>query len=396
VEWIGVVERAQWHHSGSGADHEHAVLARQRRTRQHKLAGEFNNLICAHLAPRFPMLAVAVKRDRTADWQEWPAALFVVLDPKLLIEQPPPDHDRLAGKFGINLGGHARDRQAAVDADQAPLGLAREDGCNQCRLLPEQRQQEEAVGIAVCVRHAAYIREHDMRFWLAAVLGALMPTLAAAQPATRPVVGELFTSEGCSSCPPADAKVAELARTRPDLLLLTFHVTYWNNLGWHDPYSFDAATERQRRYVALGASPEVYTPALIVDGKLDAVGSDAATVDHTLRQAALSQETAAPIDLQRGPTGLTVSVGAGTGNGTLLLIGYDRLHRTPVVRGENGGRTLEEANIVRSMSVLNTWSGKPVRLQVPYPAGQEVAVLLQRDDGHIVGAAVAHASSPAS
>ena len=64
-----------------------------------------------------------------------------------------------------------------------------------------------------------------MRFWLAAAIGALVPTLAAAQPATRPVVGELFTSEGCSSCPPADAKVAELARTRPDLLLLTFHVT---------------------------------------------------------------------------------------------------------------------------------------------------------------------------
>ena len=87
-----------------------------------------------------------------------------------------------------------------------------------------------------------------MRFWMAAAIGALVPTLAAAQPATRPVVGELFTSEGCSSCPPADAKVAELARTRPDLLLLTFHVTYWNNLGWHDPYSFDAATQRQRRY----------------------------------------------------------------------------------------------------------------------------------------------------
>ena len=69
------------------------------------------------LAPRFPVLAVAVERDRAADWQEWPAALFVVLDPKLLIEQPPPDHDSLAGEFGINLVGHARDRQAAVDAD---------------------------------------------------------------------------------------------------------------------------------------------------------------------------------------------------------------------------------------------------------------------------------------
>jgi hypothetical protein len=241
-----------------------------------------------------------------------------------------------------------------------------------------------------------------MRIWpaatigVAAAIGALVPTLVVAQPAARPVVGELFTSEGCSSCPPADARIADLARTRPDLLLLTFHVTYWNHLGWRDPYSFDAATERQRRYVALGVSPEVYTPALVVDGKLDAVGSDGAAVDHTLRQAALSQETAAAIDVHRGSAGLTVSVGAGTGNGTLLLIGYDRLHQTSVGRGENSGRTLEEANIVRSMSVLGTWSGTPVRLQVPYPEGQDVAVLLQRDDLHIVGAAIAHASSPAS
>jgi hypothetical protein len=235
-----------------------------------------------------------------------------------------------------------------------------------------------------------------MRFWLAAAIGVLMPALAAAQPAGRPVVGELFTSEGCSSCPPADAKIAELARTRPDLLLLTFHVTYWNYLGWHDPYSFDAATQRQRRYVALGVSPEVYTPAFVVDGKLDVVGSDPAAVDHVVRQAALSEETAARVNVQRGAAGLIVSVGAGTGDGTVLLIGYDRLHETHVGRGENSGRTLEEANIVRSMSVLTEWSGKPVHLQVPYPPGQDVAVLLQRDDGHIVGAAVMHASSPAS
>jgi hypothetical protein len=235
-----------------------------------------------------------------------------------------------------------------------------------------------------------------MRFWLAGAVGILVPTLAAAQPAARPVVGELFTSEGCSSCPPADAKVAELARTRPDLLLLTFHVTYWNYLGWRDPYSFEAATQRQQRYVALGVSPEVYTPALIVDGKFDAVGSDGPAVDHTLRQAALSEETAAQIDVQRTPAGLTVLVGAGSGTGTLLLVGYDRLHQTAVGRGENGGRSLTEANIVRSMSMLGAWSGKPVRLQVPYPAGQQVAVLLQRDDGHIVGAGVARPGSNSS
>ncbi len=129
-----------------------------------------------------------------------------------------------------------------------------------------------------------------MRSWLVAAIGLLAPSLAVAQPAPRPVVGELFTSEGCSSCPPADAKIAELARTRPDLLLLTFHVTYWNGLGWRDPYSSEAATQRQRRYVALGVSPEVYTPALIVDGKLDAVGSDGAAVDQTLREAARGQK----------------------------------------------------------------------------------------------------------
>ena len=235
-----------------------------------------------------------------------------------------------------------------------------------------------------------------MRFWKAAVIGLLAPTVAASQPVKRPVVGELFTSEGCSSCPAADAKIAELARTRSDLLLLTFHVTYWNYLGWHDPYSFDAATQRQRGYVALGVSPEVYTPAFIVDGKLDAVGSDAAAVDHTLRQAALFQETAAQIDVQRTPAGLAISVGAGIGNGTLLLIGYDRLHQTHVGRGENSGRTLEEANIVRAMSVLGGWSGKAIHLQVPYPAGQEVAVILQRNDGPIVGAGVAGAASGSS
>lgn len=235
-----------------------------------------------------------------------------------------------------------------------------------------------------------------MHSWLTAAIGLLAPTLAAAQPAPRPVVGELFTSEGCSSCPPADAKVAELARMRPDLLLLTFHVTYWNSLGWHDPYSFEAATQRQQRYVALGVSPEVYTPAFVVDGKLDAVGSDGPAVDHALRQAALSEETAAPIEVQRSTAGLTVSVGAGSGAGTLLLVGYDRLHQTAVGHGENSGRTLTEANIVRSMSVLDAWSGKPVRLQVPSPAGQEVAVLLQRNDGHIVGAGIARPASNSS
>ena len=207
-----------------------------------------------------------------------------------------------------------------------------------------------------------------------AAMALLAPALAVAQPPSRLVVGELFTSEGCSSCPPADAEIAALARTRPDLLLLTFHVTYWNSLGWQDPFSFEVATQRQRRYVALGVSPEVYTPALIVDGERDAVGSDPAAVERTLNKAALQAQTATSIELQRGPAGLTVSVGAGTGRGTLLLISYDRLHRTHV------GRSIEP---------IAAWSGQPARLLVPGPAGEEVAAILQRDDGRIVGAGVA-------
>ncbi|MBN8872942.1 MAG: DUF1223 domain-containing protein [Rhodospirillales bacterium] len=232
-----------------------------------------------------------------------------------------------------------------------------------------------------------------MRLRLLAALGLLAPTFAMAQPVERPVVLELFTSQGCSSCPPADAKVAELARTRPDLLPLTFHVTYWNGLGWRDPFSLDAATERQRHYVALGVSSEVYTPALVVDGTLDVVGSNPSAVDRAVRQATSSQETAADIEIQRGSKGLTVLVGAGTGQARLLLIGYDRLHRTQVGRGENRGRTLEEANIVRSIQVLGAWSGKPIALQAPLPEGEQVAVLLQRADGRIVGARVAHGTS---
>src|ERR1700722_8976504 len=139
------------------------------------------------------------------------------------------------------------------------LTVAAKMGVTKAVSFPNEDSKKRRSGSQSASAMPSYIQEHDMRFWLAAAIGALVPTLAAAQPAMRPVVGELFTSEGCSSCPPADAKVAELARTRPALLLLlTFLVTYWNSLGSHDPYSFDISTQRQLLYVALGVSPEVY------------------------------------------------------------------------------------------------------------------------------------------
>src|ERR1700740_3591459 len=97
--------------------------------------------------------------------------------------------------------------------------------------------------------------------------------VASAGAGERPILVELFTSEGCSSCPPADALLAELAG-RPDVLALSFHVDYWDRLGWKDPFSSPAATLRQQRYAELLGLAAVYTPQIVIDGKWQTVGSD--------------------------------------------------------------------------------------------------------------------------
>ena len=224
--------------------------------------------------------------------------------------------------------------------------------------------------------------------WLIGIV-CLLPALAGAQPPGRPLVVELFTSQGCSSCPPADAIVAGLARTRPDILPLTFHVTYWNSLGWRDPFSLEAATERQQRYVAQAVSREAYTPALVVDGRHDVVGSDEAAVQAGLARGQADLRMSAPVAVAIAPSGdgLAITVGAGAGQGSVVMLGYDGQHRTQVGRGENSGRTLLEANIVRSIGVAGTWSGSALRLPVQRPAGEKVAVIVQADDGRILGAA---------
>ena len=222
---------------------------------------------------------------------------------------------------------------------------------------------------------------------LSLAVASLLPACAVAQTLKRPVVLELFTSQGCSSCPPADMLVDELARTRPDLLPLTFHVTYWNNLGWEDPFSFQAATDRQRDYVARSVSPEAYTPALVVDGLHDVVGSDNSAVRAALATAEAQAQTAAPVELSRAGTGLKITIGAGKGQGQVLLLGFDRMHQTHVGWGENGGRTLVEANIVRSMSVSGTWTGAQMLLNASLPEGEDFAVMVQARNGRILGAA---------
>jgi hypothetical protein len=203
----------------------------------------------------------------------------------------------------------------------------------------------------------------------------------AAQPLT---VVELFTSEGCSSCPPAEAFLTDLAR-RADVLPLSFHVTYWDYLGWKDPYSLPLATSRQRDYAGLLGDNQVYTPEMVVNGTAGFVGSDR---ERGLQEISRAQPAnAVPLRLTRDPSGLSIAVGAGAGHAQLLLVGFDPEHETRVGRGENGGRILHESNIVRSLTALGAWSGLPLTLRQPPPEGEQYALLLQSDDGKILAAA---------
>lgn len=201
----------------------------------------------------------------------------------------------------------------------------------------------------------------------------------------RPVVVELFTSQSCSSCPPAEALIGQLAEEGGDVLPLAFHVTYFNHLDWRDTYSLPEATRRQQVYAAhLDGS--VYTPQAVIDGRVGLVGSEAGRVRAAIAEAKGGAAEAVPLDLTGG-SNLTVRLGAGPGSGTVTLVGYDPRHVTPVARGENAGRTLTQSNVVRSVAEIGRWTGAEQTLTIPWPAGEAAAILVQDADGRILAAA---------
>jgi hypothetical protein len=219
------------------------------------------------------------------------------------------------------------------------------------------------------------------------LIAALSPVAAMA--AERPVVVELFTSQGCSSCPPANAYLNELSRDRRDILALAFHVTYWDRLGWKDPFSLPAATQRQDQYGHRFGDGS-YTPEMVVDGVAGMVGSDRGDVGSAIEKAKRNGRTAAAVSVTRNGDKngeqVSIQVGSGSGAARVLLIGFDHEHTTAIGRGENSGRTLTEANVVRSIRSVGQWSGSQLRLSEPFPEGQDVAVVLEAPDGQIVGA----------
>jgi hypothetical protein len=224
------------------------------------------------------------------------------------------------------------------------------------------------------------------RVSLGAVL-ALTWAVAQADAPARPLVVELFTAQGCSSCPPADAFLGQLSQ-RPDVLALAFHVDYWDSGGWRDRFELRQAVDRQNVYVINFRRSSAFTPQFVIDGRKDAVSPSA------IAEALQEPREAVPVTLAVHDGEVVVDIGEkpGAHPSEVMLVAYLRHASTSVGRGENGGKTLEEFNIVRSIGTLGAWQGTAKHFEAKVASlpsdATDVAVLVQgHREGPIVGAA---------
>jgi hypothetical protein len=220
------------------------------------------------------------------------------------------------------------------------------------------------------------------RFTCALLCGLVLMSLPA-NADTRPVVVELFTSQSCSSCPPADALLGELAR-RSDVVALGYHITYWDGPGWRDPFSNKSSTDRQRAYARFFGLGQVYTPQVVVDGTREMVGSDRKEVLAAIHDARPETIVAVTFAADRR----SVAIGAGHGQGNVILVRFAQKRTTKVTGGENARRTLQDANGVEMLASLGSWNGSALSFAIKPPADDEgIAVLVQAPDGQMLGAA---------
>ena len=204
-----------------------------------------------------------------------------------------------------------------------------------------------------------------------------------ARAAAKPVVLELFTSQGCSDCPPADAFLGELAH-RPGIIALAWHIDYWDNLGWHDPFASRLSTERQKAYAGR-LEQVVFTPALVIDGAAMVIGSQRPNVEAAIGNA---PPLPVSVSLTRTPGGLAADIAAAGTPVRALLVSYDPEQATDVHAGENDGARLREYRIVRDAAVLADWDGGPRRLTAPpVLPGRGAALLIQSAALRVLGAA---------
>jgi hypothetical protein len=230
-----------------------------------------------------------------------------------------------------------------------------------------------------------------------AAAGLIAPSARAAAPM---VLVELFTSQGCSSCPPADAVLAKLA-ARPDVAALAFHVDYWDHLGWKDPFASPAFTQRQRAYRRAFANRSVYTPQMVFNGTIEFPGQDEREVVRAVSTAANAADQRPTLELRTSSDGaVMIEIGQGpmmTGTSVFAAV-YGPGTSTNVRRGENAGRRLTNINIARSLSVLGPYTGAPAQLTWRpdlYGAGGLVVWVQPDDLGPVRALAQLRISEPA-
>ena len=208
-----------------------------------------------------------------------------------------------------------------------------------------------------------------------------------------PTVVELYTSQGCSSCPPADALLGELAQQK-GVLALSFHVDYWDYIGWKDPFAAPINSQRQQEYSRIFRKSYVYTPQIVIHGMAETTGSNKAAIRASIQHAKLAPDV--PIKLERQSSGelkIRIARGRQPRQASVWLVYYDPLHQTKIRRGENRGEEISNYNVVRVLKKIGDWRGKRLALtvsaaEIKKHKGQGCAVFLQNaQKGPILGAA---------
>jgi len=243
-----------------------------------------------------------------------------------------------------------------------------------------------------------------MKHFLLLSILLVLPALPAAEPTARvPVLAELFTSEGCSSCPPADALLRKLDQMQPvphaQIIVLSEHVDYWNSLGWKDPFSSAQFTERQEIY-AHALHSDKYTPQLVIDGHLQILGSDEKEAEAVIARAAARPKSGIRIvsatrDDNQAVISVSVDALASGKKDVWIAIADDR-DETSVRKGENAGRTLRHVSVVRSLTKAGTATKsavfeKTVRVPLTAPAASmRVVVFVAEFAGPVQALAMEH------
>ena len=238
-------------------------------------------------------------------------------------------------------------------------------------------------------------------FLLAMIASPALPAAAQSVDGKPRAVVELFTSQGCSSCPPADAYFADLAR-RGDVVALAYHVDYWDYLGWGDTLADPENTARQRDYARALGQRSVYTPQVVVNGREHMNGANRDKIEGAVADMdAAGKGLVIDVSIRQTPESIIIDTGAGThrkGKANVVLVFFEPATQVEIARGENAGKSISYWNAVSAIQAAGMWHGREMRLEIPSSELKKkgaggCAVLLQAmgtdgAPGPIIGAAI--------